>query len=116
MINSLGPYNHFEFEYKGMIVSHEGSLAGREKFLKQRAYSELEICFEKELKRNEIRILEIGSYNGSIANFLYNSGFRKITTFESRKHNIVRGKALLKMLGQRDRCRHKVVDIEKYQI
>lgn len=114
MINSLGPYNHSEFEYKGLIVSHEGPLAGREKFLKQSAYSELErICFEKELKRNEIRILEIGSYNGSIANFLYNSGFRKITTFESRKHNIARGKALRKMLGQRDRVRHKVVDIEK---
>lgn len=87
---------------------------GREEFLKQSAYSALErICFEKELNRCEIRILEIGSFNGSIANFLYHSGYRKITTIESRKHNIARGKALRKTLAQRDRCKHKVVDIEK---
>lgn len=113
-VNSLGPFNHTNFTFQGRKCSHEGVLAGREDFLKSLALSSLEkFEFDKAKRRQTIRILEIGSYDGFISNYLFHQGFRKIITFEGRKENINKGKHLRKVLNEHDGVRHLRIDAEK---
>ena len=113
-INSLGPYNHTNFTFQGKQCSHEGVLKGREDFLKNLALEKLR-SFEIEAGKNrkDIKVLEIGSFDGFISSFLYHRGYRRVITFEGRRKNIKKGKALRRILGQRDRVRHLKVNAER---
>jgi 2-polyprenyl-3-methyl-5-hydroxy-6-metoxy-1,4-benzoquinol methylase len=113
-INSLGPYNHTNFTFQGKQCSHEGVLKGREDFLRNLALEKLR-SFEIETGKNrkDIKVLEIGSFDGFISSFLYHRGYRRVITFEGRRRNIKKGKALRRILGQRDRVKHFKVNAER---
>jgi len=113
-INSLGPFNHTNFTFQGKECSHEGVLTGREDFLKKLALEKLRQCEVNTGKvAEDIKVLEIGSFDGFISSFLYHKGYQKIITFEGRRENIKKGKALRKILGQRDRVKHFKVNAER---
>lgn len=94
-INSLGPYSHTNFTFQGKQCSHEGVLTGREDFLKNLALEKLgQFEIETGKSRKDIKILEIGSFDGFISNFLYHRGYRRVITFEGRRKNIKKEKLL----------------------
>jgi SAM-dependent methyltransferase len=114
-INSLGPYSHSNFIFQGKEFSHEGPLQGRENFLKKTAEKSLsEFQIKNGIERKNIRILEIGSFDGAIANHLFHKGYTNITTIESRKINIKRGKLLRKVLKRQDGVKHFNMNAEKF--
>ncbi len=113
-INSLGPYNHTNFTFQRKQCSHEGVLKGRENFLKNLALEKLrQFEIEAGINRKDIKVLEIGSFDGFISSFLYHRGYRRVITFEGRRNNIKKGKALRRILGQRDRVKNFKVNAER---
>jgi hypothetical protein len=44
--------------------------------------------------RNDIKVLEIGSFDGFISSPLYHRGFHRLITFEGRRNNIKKEKLL----------------------
>lgn len=113
-INSLGPYNHGAYKYDKKIFSHEGPLTGRSDYLLNEAIEKADIiCKNISKSRSNIRILEIGSYDGWLSSKLFAAGFKKITSIEPRAHNISRGYKLRKLLAIKDQVKHLNFDINK---
>lgn len=107
IINSCGPYVHSYFEIDNQYFSHEGPLAGRANFLIQNTESFLEsYCQRNDLKKENLKILDVGCYDGWILNKLYYKGYKTLYGLEPRLQNIERGKILRKTLNISDDVKH----------
>lgn len=111
-INACGPYPHGHYEVDGMPLSHEGPLKGRADLLVDTAMAQLEVVSgESGIPRKDLSILDVGAYDGWIANRLWHAGYRNITALEPREHNVSRGIRLRELLGISDGVNHHVGDL-----
>lgn len=111
-INSCGPFPHGHYEVDGMPLSHEGPLKGRADLLVDTAIRQLEeLCREDGLVREDVSILDVGAYDGWVANRLWHAGYRNITALEPREQNVSRGIRLRELLGIADGVHHLVGDL-----
>ena len=111
-INSCGPFPHGHYAVDGTSLSHEGPLKGRADLLVATAIVQLEeLCRETGLAREDVSILDVGAYDGWIANRLWHAGYRNITALEPREQNVSRGIRLRELLGIGDGVNHLVGDL-----
>lgn len=111
-INSCGPFPHGHYEVDGTSLSHEGPLKGRADLLVDTAIVQLEeLCRETGLSREDVSILDVGAYDGWVANRLWHAGYRNITALEPREQNVARGIRLRELLGIGDGVNHLVGDL-----
>jgi SAM-dependent methyltransferase len=103
-INSCGPFVHSYYEINGEIFSQAGPLHGRAQFLIQTTREILQRV--KSLKAKNLRILDVGSYDGWVLNKLWHSGYKNLVGLEPRLGNIERGLAIRTVLGLEDGVRH----------
>jgi SAM-dependent methyltransferase len=103
-INSCGPFVHSYYEIDGEIFTQAGPLDGRAKSLIQTSLEILERITVTEKK--DLRILDVGCYDGWILNRLWHSGYKNLVGLEPRLGNIERGLVVRTALGLEDGARH----------
>lgn len=103
-INSCGPFVHSYYEIEGEIFTQAGPLHGRAKFLIQTSLEILERIPSP--KEKDLRILDVGCYDGWVLNKLWHSGYKNLVGLEPRLGNIERGLAVRTALGIEDGVRH----------
>ncbi len=111
-INACGPFPHGYYQLGDTRLSHEGPLEGRADLLLATAKRHLlDVQADLDRDANSLSILEVGSYDGWIANHLWHDGYRNITTLEPREQNVSRGIRLRELLGIDDEVNHLVGDL-----
>ena len=99
-VNSCGPFVHSNYLIDGEEFSQEGPIKGRGDFLVNAALQRLEL-FPKDIK-----ILDVGAYDGWVLNRIHSTGYTNLTGLEPRKSNIDRGVHLRSILGITDDVKH----------
>ena len=98
---------HSYYEINDKHFSHEGPLAGRANFLISNTERFLELfCEQNKLQKENLKILDVGCYDGWILNKLYSKGYKNLFGLEPRLQNIERGKILRKTLKISDEVMH----------
>lgn len=103
-INSCGPFVHSYYEIDGSNFTQAGPLQGRAKSLIQMSMEILERITSTKAKN--LRILDVGCYDGFILNKLWHAGYKNLVGLEPRLGNIERGLAVRTALGLQDGACH----------
>ena len=97
-INMRGPFNHGVWRGRGVVISHEGQLAGRAQLINAQIRAWIEET-EPADRRRDMRLLDVGCYDGWHIEQLRDLGLKDCVGVEPRLENIEKGAWLRNMLG-----------------
>jgi hypothetical protein len=110
-LNAYGPYNHAVWQGRGVVISHEESLAGRAQFLADLFRKTLTSSFSAE-EMAQLTLVDVGCYDGWLLDQLSDLPFKRLVGIEPRQRNIDKGNKAREILGIRSRAEFRVGSIE----
>src|ERR1700728_4291856 len=110
-LNAYGPYNHAVWQGRGIVLSHEESIAGRANFMVGKIRQVLTASFTP-TQMAQLTIADVGCYDGWIIDQLRDLPFKKFVGFEPRNRNIEKGNVARSLLGIEGRAEFRTASID----
>ena len=110
-LNAYGPYNHAVWQGRGVVISHEESLAGRAQFLASLFRRVLTSSFSAE-EMAQLSMVDVGCYDGWLLDQLSDLPFKRLVGIEPRQRNIDKGNKAREILCVPSRAEFRVGSIE----
>ncbi len=108
-LNAYGPYGFWRG--RGIIVTHEESLAGRAEFIAATIRRALTEAFTAD-QMKELRLVDVGCYDGWLIEQIADLPFKQFVGIEPRQRNIAKGETVRRILKLPTRGEYRVGTLE----